>query len=256
MPLDPAFLARPIAHRALHDRAAGRIENSRAAVRAAVEAGYPIEIDIQPSSDGVAMVFHDQRLKRLTGREGLVKELTAAELGRIPLLDSQPEETIPTLSEILEIVGGKVPLVIEIKDQSGDMDDKNLGPLEAALLAALKGYEGPVAAMSFNPHSVRLLRDSAPVLARGLISYDYVNKVFASDAHLPEARKAHLTALRDFDAIGAEFVSFGAESFPSAELTALRKGGVPVLCWTIKSFDQIPFASLHADQITFEGFRP
>ncbi len=253
MPLDPAFLARPIAHRALHDRAAGRIENSRAALRAAVEAGYPVEIDVQPSADGIAMVFHDEDLRRLTGREGRISELTAAELGRIPLLGSAPEEAVPTLSEVLEILGGKVPLLIEIKDQSGHMGPEGIGVLEAAVVEALKGYQGPVAAMSFNPHSVAWLRDHAPDLARGLVSYDYKHP---DEAAIPPERRARLAAMEDFDAVGAEFVSYGAKSFPSAALTALKRRGVPVLCWTIRGYDEIPFASLHADQITFEGFRP
>ena len=102
--LPKAFLRLPIAHRALHDRAAGRPENSRAAVRAAVEAGYGIEIDIQPSADMVPMVFHDYDLRRLTGRAGRTRGLTAAELGRLPLLDS--DEGIPTLAEALEWTRG------------------------------------------------------------------------------------------------------------------------------------------------------
>ncbi len=251
MPLDPAFLARPIAHRGLHDRAKGRIENSRAAVRAAVEAGYGIEIDVQPSSDGAAMVFHDDDLKRLTGREGLVRNFTAAELGAIDLLDGG--ETIPSLPEILEIVGGKVPLVIEIKDQSGQMGPEGVGPLESAVAAALKGYQGPVAAMSFNPHSVFWLRDHAPELARGLVSYNYAHP---DEAAIPAERRAHLADLRDFDEAKADFVSYGARSFPNKALAALRRKGVPAICWTIRGYDEIPYAVLHCDQITFEGFRP
>lgn len=251
MALDPAFLARPLAHRGFHDRKAGRVENSRAAVRAAVEAGYGIEIDVQLSSDGAAMVFHDEDLKRLTGREGLVRDFTAAELGKIELLDGG--ETIPTLPEILEIVGGKAALVIEIKDQSGHMGPEGVGPLEESVIAALKGYEGPIAAMSFNPFSVFHLRDHAPDLARGLVSYDYDHP---HEAAIAPERRAHLADLKDFDEAKADFVSYGAKSFPRPAVSALRRKGVPILCWTIRSFLEVPFASLHADQITFEGFKP
>ena len=121
MTLPPAFLRLPIAHRALHDRAQGRPENSRAAIRAAIAAGYGIEIDLQASADGVAMVFHDDDLGRLTGATGPVRARTAAELGAIRLTDA--EDGIPTLAEVLEIVAGRVPLLIEIKDQSGEMGD-------------------------------------------------------------------------------------------------------------------------------------
>ncbi len=172
--LTPAFLTRPIAHRALHDRAQGRPENSRAAVRAAVAAGYGIEIDVQPSSDGVAMVFHDEWLDRLTEATGPINAQTAADLGRIAL--KYGDEGIPTLAEILAIVDGQVPLLIEIKDQDGQMGPA-LGPLEHATARALRGYTGPVALMSFNPHSVARMAELAPHLPRGLTTsaYDYAD---------------------------------------------------------------------------------
>ena len=135
-PLDPAFLTTPIAHRGLHDRAAGVIENSRAAVSAAVEAGYGIEIDLQLSADGEAMVFHDDELFRLTGESGPVRDRTAAALGAIELEGGG--ETIPTLAEILALVAGRAPLLIEAKDQSLTLTEVE-GRLErraAALLAA------------------------------------------------------------------------------------------------------------------------
>lgn len=251
MALDPAFLARPLAHRGLHDRKAGRVENSRAAVRAAVEAGYGIEIDVQRSADGAAVVFHDDDLKRLTGRVGRVRDLSAAELGAIPLTGGG--ETIPTLPEILEIVGGKAPLLIEIKDQSGHMGPEGVGPLEDAVAAALKGYAGPVAAMSFNPFSVFHLRDHAPDLARGLVSYDYNHP---DEAFISAERRKHLADVKDFDEARADFISYGAKSFPRPAVSALRRKGIPILCWTIRSYDEIAFSSLHADQITFEGFKP
>ena len=106
VPLPQAFLRAPIAHRALHDRARGVIENSPSAIRAAVKAGYAIEIDLQLSSDGVAMVFHDDDLDRLTAERGPVAARTAAELGRIELKDST--DTIPTLAQVLDLVGGRV----------------------------------------------------------------------------------------------------------------------------------------------------
>ena len=151
VPLPAAFLTQPPAHRALHDSAAGRPENSRAAVRAAVAAGYGIEIDVQLSSDGQAMVFHDEDLDRLTSDCGPVRARTAAELGRTRLRDA--EDGIPTLPEVLALIGGRVPLLIEIKDQTLTMSETD-GRLEAATAAALASYTGPVAVMSFNPHAV------------------------------------------------------------------------------------------------------
>jgi hypothetical protein len=148
VPLPESFLRLPITHRALHDRAAGRIENSPSAIKAAVEAGYGIEVDLQLSSDGVAMVFHDEELDRLTDATGPLNARTAAELGRIPLKGST--DTIPTLAEVLHLIDGKVPLLIEIKDQTLEMAPTD-GNLEAATAEALKGYKGDVALMSSTP---------------------------------------------------------------------------------------------------------
>ncbi|MEO1613683.1 MAG: glycerophosphodiester phosphodiesterase family protein, partial [Pseudomonadota bacterium] len=140
-PLDPAFLTAPIAHRGLHDRAAGVIENSRAAVAAAVEAGYGIEIDLQLSADGEAMVFHDDELTRLTAERGPVRDRTAIELRRIDL--DGGDEGIPTLAEILDIVRGAVPLLIEAKDQSLTLTEVD-GRLERRAARLLAAYDGPV----------------------------------------------------------------------------------------------------------------
>ena len=111
--LSPDFLRLPVAHRGYHDRAAGRPENSLAAARAAIAAGYAIECDLQPSADGVPMVFHDYDLRRLTGVAGRIGGFTAAELAAMPLLGG--DEGIPTLAELLALVAGRVPLLIEIR---------------------------------------------------------------------------------------------------------------------------------------------
>ena len=105
--LPPEFLSHPLAHRALHDRAKGRPENSRAAIRAAVAAGYGIEIDLQLSADGVAMVFHDEELGRLTEATGWVNQRSAAALGALRLRDAA--DGIPTLAEVLALIAGAVP---------------------------------------------------------------------------------------------------------------------------------------------------
>ena len=115
--LPPSFLAAPIAHRALHDRAAGRPENSVEAIEAAIAAGYGIEIDLQLSADGRAMVFHDYDLARLTGEKGAIQRRSASELGAIRLLGGVTG--IPTLPQVLDLVAGRVPLLIELKDQDG-----------------------------------------------------------------------------------------------------------------------------------------
>lgn len=245
--LHPEFLRRPVAHRALHGP--GRPENSRAAVRAAVEAGYAIEIDLQRAADGVAMVFHDYDLARLTGGRGAIGARTADELSSIPLAGGDGEG-IPRFSEVLEIVGGRVPLLVEIKDQDGAMG-AGVGALEEAAARDLAGYPGPVAVMSFNPHSVAAMAEHAPAVPRGLTT-----AAFDADywAHLPAATRDRLRDIPDFERTGAAFVSHQASDLDRARVADLKALGAPILCWTIRSEEAERAARRLADNVTFEGY--
>jgi glycerophosphoryl diester phosphodiesterase len=245
--LPAAFLGAPIAHRGLHDRARGVIENSRAAAEAAIGAGYGIELDVQRSADGEAVVFHDDEMPRLTGRPGLVADYPAAELGRTALLGCA--ETIPRLGEFLELVAGRAPLLIEVKDQDG-MLGPAVGPLEARVGELLAGYDGPAALMSFNPHSVAALADAAPDRARGLTSGDFD----AADWSLPDYRRAELAGLADFDRVGAAFVSHDHRDLANPAVLRLKARGVPLLCWTVRSPAEEVAARAVADNVTFEGY--
>jgi len=242
------FLRLPVAHRALHDLAHGRPENSRAAMRAAIEAGYAIELDVQRSADGVAMVFHDYQLERLTGRKGTVQGSSAAELREIPLLGG--DETIPTLTEVLELVDGRVPLLVEIKDQDGALGP-NVGPLEATVARELLAYDGPLAVMSFNPHSMAAMAEAAPGIARGLTTCSYANPHWDI---LPAERRATLAAIGDFDRVGASFISHEWRDLTSPRVTELKSAGVPILCWTIRSAAEEAKAREVAVNITFEYY--
>ena len=153
---------RPYAHRGLWSE--GVPENSLAAFRAAVEAGYGIELDVQLSADGTVMVFHDYTLDRVCGREGLLTDLPEAELADIPLAGTK--ETIPTLEEVLRVVDGRVPLLIELKGETGDTS------IVPATLAVLEGYQGLWCMESFNPLLVRAVKKQAPHVVRGLLSTD------------------------------------------------------------------------------------
>lgn len=249
-PLPPGFGARPFAHRGLHDQGAGRPENSPAAIRAAVEAGYGIEIDVQPSADGAAMVFHDYDLERLTGQTGDVRQRTARELGQITL--SGGTDTVPTLQECLEIVAGAAPLLIEIKDQDGEMGS-NVGALEAAVAKVLDGYDGPVALMSFNPHSVAALSRLAPELPRGLTTSAYGAKHWPK---LPEDVRGRLRGIPDYAHTGSVFISHQSDDLERPRVAALKSQGAAVFCWTIRSPAQEELARRVAEQITFEGYLP
>ena len=248
--LPEAFLAVPFAHRGLHDAARARPENSRAAVRAAVAAGYGIEIDLQLSRDGHAMVFHDYDLGRLTSETGPVRRRDAAGLGQIRL--SGGDEGIPDLPEILALVAGRVPLLIELKDQHGQMGETD-GTLEAATAAALADYPGPVAVMAFNPHMVIAMSARAPRIPRGLVTCAFPARNWPL---LREETRARLRTIPDYDAAGAAFVSHAADDLDSPHLARLRARGAHVLCWTVRSRETEARARRVADTITFEGYLP
>ncbi|KNG94709.1 glycerophosphodiester phosphodiesterase family protein [Pseudaestuariivita atlantica] len=246
--LPEAFLRRPIAHRALHDVAHGRPENSRAAIRAAVAAGYGIEIDLQPSSDGVPMVFHDYDMARLTGQAGAVAAVPVDELAGRRLLGG--DEGVPTLAEVLEIVGGAVPLVIEVKDQDGALGP-GVGRLERAAADLLRGYEGPVAVMSFNPHSVEVLAEALPDVPRGLVTCDWAAKDWPL---VPEARRQALRAIPDVERLGCDFISHDVRDLQAPRVAEVKAGGRSILCWTVRSPEAEREARKVADQVTFEGY--
>lgn len=248
VPLPAAFLAAPIAHRAFHDVAAGRPENSRAAVRAAIAAGYAIEIDLQLSRDGVAMVFHDETLERLTPRQGWLRDLTAAELGEIPLTGG--DEGIPTFAEILSLVAGRVPVLVELKDQTLRMEDSD-GKLEAATVAALQVYTGPVALMSFNPHCIGHLARLAPHIARGITTSAYDPEDWAP---LPHETCDRLRLIPDYTSVGASFISHEAADLSRPRVAELAAQGAAILCWTIKSPAAEAAARRIAQNVTFEGY--
>ncbi|PKQ12430.1 MAG: phosphodiesterase [Alphaproteobacteria bacterium HGW-Alphaproteobacteria-1] len=246
--LPEAFRRLPIAHRALHDVTAGRPENSRAAIRAAIAAGYGIEIDLQPSRDGRAMVFHDYDLGRLTSETGPVRGRDAAELAQIPLRGA--DEGIPDLPEVLALVAGRVPLLIELKDQHGQMGVTD-GVLEASTAEALKGYAGPVALMSFNPEMVVAMAALSPDLPRGIVTCAYTPDDWPL---LREETRARLRCIPDYDRAGASFVSHDVTDLANPRLAELRAQGAAILCWTVRSREVEARARQVADNITFERY--
>jgi glycerophosphoryl diester phosphodiesterase len=248
IPLPAAFLRLPLAHRGYHDHAAGVIENSLSAFRAAVEAGYGIELDVQRSADDVAVVFHDDDMDRLTDATGAFRSYSAAELGRIRLHGSA--DTIPTLQEVLALVAGRVPVLVEIKENWNTMEDTE-GVLEAAVAAALRGYAGPVAVMAFNPHCIAHMARLAPDVPRGLTTeaYDPIQ-----NAPISAEVCAHLREIPDYDRTDSSFISHQASDLTRPRVAALKAQGAAILCWTIRSPEAEAAARRIADNITFEGY--
>lgn len=246
--LPPSLIRIPIAHRALHDRGRGIIENSPGAIRAAIAAGYAVEIDVQLSADGQAMVFHDDKLDRLTAATGLVRDHTADALGRTVLTGGS--DTIPTLPQVLAMVAGKVPLLIEIKDQSLMMTGTD-GLLEAAVANALHGYAGDVAVMSFNPHSMAHMARLAPKIARGITTSAYDPDDWAP---LPCETCDVLRDIPDYDRVGASFISHEGRDLARPRVAALKTAGAVILCWTVRSPQDEAQVRKVAQNVTFEGY--
>ena len=246
--LDRRFLTAPIAHRALHDVTKGRPENSRAAIQAAIDTGYGIEIDLQLSKDHVPMVFHDYHLERLAEADGPVRQREAKDLATIPLQGS--DEGIPDLEEVLKLVNGQVPLLIEFKDQDGQMGDY-LGPLEEGAAQLLRPYQGPVAVMSFNPNSVARMADLCPDIPRGLVTSSFLPEKWAPLA--PRVCE-HLRDIPDYDRVGACFISHEVADLTRPRVAELKAQGADILCWTVTSPEMEAQAREIAANITFEQY--
>ena len=246
----PAWLvAAPIAHRGLHDRAKGIIENTISAADAAIARGFPIECDVQLTRDGDAVVFHDFTLERLTGETGAVAERTGAELSEIAVTGSASDR-VPTLTGFLDRIGGRVPLVIEIKSRfDGDMR------LTDRTCEILRGYRGPFCIKSFDPAVVAHVRTIAPGIVRGIVAEStYVHPSY--DFMSPDQKHA-LANLLHFEQSQPQFLSWHVKDLPvAAPYLARLLGRLPVMAWTVRDPEDRARAGHYADQMVFEGFLP
>lgn len=247
-PLPRAFLDKPIAHRALHDIKSGRPENSREAILAAIDAGYSIEIDVQLSGDGQAIVFHDYDLLRLTGRQGLVADFTAAKLAEMTLLGGSTGPA--TLPDILALIDGRVPLLIEIKDQSEILGETD-GLLESATCKALERYTGDVALMSFNPHAVAHCKRLRPDISRGLVTDPFNTTDWPN---VPKPRLDELVSMPDYTPLKCAFISHNQSDLNAPQVKKMRDQGATILCWTVTSPAADKQARRVAHNVTFEGY--
>ena len=238
------LVARPIAHRGLHDAAKGVVENTESAFAAAIRHNYPIECDLQIAGDGEAVVFHDETLDRVTADVGQVRERSTTELKRVTFKAGR--DRIQTLAELLEQVDGKVPLVIELKSH-WDGDDA----LAARALAVLAAYRGPLGLMSFDPDLVEALRRRSPGTVRGLTADRATDPYYD---FLPPERLLEMRNFSHLARIAPHFISFDYRQLPFEPVSEFRHAGHPVITWTIKSPEAAAQARHHCDQITFEGF--
>ncbi len=250
MALDPLFLSRPLAHRGLHDLASHAPENTIEAFRRAISHGYGIELDVQISLDGEAMVFHDYVLDRLTDATGPTRQKNAAALGQIRLTGGT--STIPTLAQVLAEVAGRAPVLIEIKDQDGALGPAT-GPLEHAIARNLSAYDGPVAVMSFNPHAIAIIHALLPDLSVGLVTGGFYEPWWYK---LSDQQRQTLKEIPDIDRVGGCFISHDQTCLDFPRVAELKRAGLAILSWTIRSAAQERAARKVADNITFEGYLP
>lgn len=246
-PLD-WLTARPIAHRGLHDDASGVIENTAAAVKAAIAGNYGFEVDLQISADGEAMVHHDDVLGRLTEGSERLDRMTAAALQKVAFRGSA--ERMLTLGELCDLVAGRVTMLLELKSRF-DGNDR----LPARVATILSRYSGPVAAMSFDPSQLKSLRRRRPALPRGIIAARYRPHPYY-DQMSPWLR--HTMGLL-LPAIPARpnFVAYAISDLPAlAPLVARHILCLPLLTWAVRTADERQRAGRFADQYIFEGFQP
>jgi glycerophosphoryl diester phosphodiesterase len=217
----------PIAHRGLHSAADGRPENSLAAFERACGLGFPVELDVRLTRDRQAVVFHDRTLRRMTGEHGRVLDRSAAELGAMRLLGTR--ERVPTLRDALELIAGRVPVLIELISSVASP------ALEHAVVDALGGYRGEVAIMSFGRRSLwRLDRTGAPYPVGHLWQW---RTLVAGVAPRP-------------------FVGWDVRLGPRPRVRRWRDAGAVALGWTVRSSEQAERALRYVDNYIFEGFVP
>ncbi|MBA4792437.1 MAG: glycerophosphodiester phosphodiesterase [Phenylobacterium sp.] len=231
----------PVAHRGLW-RPDGPPENSLGAFHAACAAGYGIELDVQISADGEAMVFHDDSLERMTGQTGRLRDRTAADLQQLRLKDT--DETIPTLTETLALIGHKAMVHVELKTPWGEV-----GPLERRVHEIIADHAGPLCVIGFNPYSHAWYADHYPGVLRGLDSYSY-----RKAPHLGEEQRQAFARLEHVSIARPHFLALGLDMLPSAEADAYRAQGMPVVAWTVREPAQWEAVKDHCDNLIFEGF--
>jgi glycerophosphoryl diester phosphodiesterase len=242
------LIARPIAHRGLHDAAAGILENTAGAVRAAIAAGYGVEVDLQLSADGEAMVHHDAVLGRLMDGDARLDRLTAAALTRFPFRGSA--ERMLTLGDLCDLVGGRAALLLELKSRF-DGDPR----LSTRVAAVLSGYSGPVAPMSFDPTQLHILRQKAPRLPRGIVAAKYRPHPYWDQ--MPPWLRYGMGSLVPALTARPHFVAYAVDNLPAlAPLIARHVLCLPLVTWVVRSEAERQRAVRFADQIIFEGFRP
>jgi glycerophosphoryl diester phosphodiesterase len=232
------LFSKPIAHRGLHD--AESPENTLSAFKKAKDACYPIELDVRMIDDGTVIIFHDEKLSRLTNSDGYATNLVKEKLKDYKILKT--DEHIPTLEETLELINGQVPLLIEIKN------NHKVGTLEKKVLEILKDYEGDYAVQSFNPYTIEYFKIHAPHITRGQLS-----SFFTDEKSLNFFKKFVLKRMLLNRISKPDFISYDQRFLPNIYVTKTK---LPVLAWTVRSQQEYEDVKMYCNNIVFENFIP
>lgn len=228
-----------IAHRGFHNNTFP--ENTIGAFENAIKEGYAIELDVQQISDGTIVVFHDTTLKRLVGKDGYLKSLKKEDLK--DCLISGTNWAIPTLEEVLNVVNGRTPILVEIKNTA------KVGEIESAVWEILKKYTGDYAIQAFNPYTLAWFKNNAPSVIRGQLSSSFKNEKLSLFKKIVLKRMAFNKNVSE-----PHFISYEASSLPNRFVDKFSE--LPVLAWTVQSQEQYLKVVSHCDNIIFEGFEP
>jgi glycerophosphoryl diester phosphodiesterase len=248
--LDRTAFLRPIAHRGLHEARHGIIENTGPAFEAAIAADYGIECDVRPIRDGLPVIFHDQKLNRLIEGRG---PLAAVKERELRTLHHRIGGTrILTLADFLDLVKGRVPLLIEIKSEWQPPDRDFL----ASISSLVSRYRGPIALMSFDPAVMVAVRSLAPSIPRGIVSGSYAGAGWWSRM-ISRKRAAALRNLLESGPVAPDFYAYQVDALPAPVIEyARRVSGLPLFAWTVRTGKQRRIAEVWADAMMFECFRP
>ena len=246
------WMSQPFAHRGLHDPAKGVIENTTSAVQAALDQGFGLEVDLRSAACGTIMVFHDEMLQRLTFETGRVADKSREELQKISFRDT--DDTMMSLQNLLDMVDGRVPLLLEIKSdwQIGEHD---VIDFVKNIIKTVQGYTGPFAVMSFDPSLISACRALAPTIPRGLISEQF--KDLEHWRQLSYRNRVSLRFLLSFPRTRPDFIAYDINALPAiAPMMARFLFKKPLLTWTVRSNAQQQRAQTYCDAMIFEGFVP
>ena len=245
--LDRSVFVRPTAHRGLHDAAAGVIENTAPAFEAAIARNFGIECDLRPASDGTPMVFHDLPLGRLVDARGKITDYTPGDLARLSYKDAAT--SILTFSDFLDLVGGRAPLLVEVKSEWEQPDEAFI----KGIAKQAKRYKGPLALMSFDPAMMAALKPLVPKVPRGIVSGLYKGDGWWLDKLDPD-RAYRLSHMIESGPAEPHFFAYHVKSLPTPVTRFLREGlGLPLFTWTVRSQEDLGTAARYADAPIFEN---